>query len=62
MALWRSKRQRRPIIPNDYVVYSLEYECDLSIDKDPVSFKQAMGCSNYENWLKAMKEELKSNG
>jgi len=30
------------------VVYSVEHECDLSIENDPISFKQAM------------KEELKS--
>jgi len=37
--LRRSERQRRPAITNDYVVYSLEHECDLSIDEDPVSFR-----------------------
>ena len=42
------------------VVYSLEHECDLTIDEEPVSFKQALKCSNSEKWLNAMKEELKS--
>ena len=44
------------------MIYSLEHvhECDLSIDKDPISFKQAMECSNFEKWLNAIKEELKS--
>ncbi|WVZ04530.1 hypothetical protein V8G54_025336 [Vigna mungo] len=37
-ALRRSVRQKRPAISNDYVVYSVEHECDLSIDEDPVSF------------------------
>jgi len=40
--LRRSIRQKRPAISNDYVVYSIEHECDLSIDEDPISFKQAI--------------------
>ena len=42
------------------MVYSLEHECDLSIDKDLVSFKEAMECNNSEKWFNAMKEEMKS--
>jgi len=42
------------------VVYSVEHECDLSIENDPISFKQAMNCENSEKWFNAMKEELKS--
>ena len=37
--LRRSVRQKRPAILNDYVIYSIEHECDLSIDGDSVSFK-----------------------
>ncbi|WVZ07203.1 hypothetical protein V8G54_020549 [Vigna mungo] len=48
-ALRRSVRQKRPAISNYYVVYSVEHECDLSIDEDPVSFRQAM-----EKELKSM--------
>ena len=48
IALRRSMRQKRPAISDDYVVYSLEHECDLSIDEGPVSFKQAMECNNSE--------------
>ena len=48
ITLRRSERQKRPAISDDYVVYSLEQECDLSIDEDPVSFKQAIECSNSE--------------
>lgn len=58
--LRRSERQRRSIISDDYVVYSLKHECDLSIDKGPVTFQQAIECSNSEKWIDAMKEELKS--
>ncbi|OMO59932.1 reverse transcriptase [Corchorus capsularis] len=60
VALRRPVRQRRPAISQDFEVYSIEHECDLSIDDDPVSFKQAMECNNSEKWLNAMKEELKS--
>ena len=42
------------------MVYSLEHECDLSIDKDPDSFKQAIECDHSEKWFYVMKEELKS--
>jgi len=58
--LKRSKRQRRPAITNDYVVYSLEHESDLTINEDPVSFRQAMKSNNFEKWFDAMKKELKS--
>ena len=59
--LRRSVRQKRPAISDDYVVYSIEHECDLSIDEDPVSVKQAMESDNSEKWFNAMKEELKSS-
>ena len=51
---------RRYAIPNDYIVYALEHESDLSIDNDPVSFKEAVESNNSEKWYNAMKEELKS--
>ena len=58
--LRRFVRQKRPAISDDYVVYSIEHECDLSIDEDPVSVKQDMENDNSEKWFNAMKEELKS--
>ena len=60
--LRRSIRERRSAISDDYVVYAVENECDLSIDEDLVSFKKAMESDNSENWLIAMKEEIKSMG
>ena len=51
---------RRSAIPDDYIVYALEHESDLSMDNDPVSFKEAMESNNSEKWYNAMKEELKS--
>ena len=56
----RSTREKRSAISNDYIVYALENESDLSIDNDPVSFDQAMSGENSDKWLMAMKEELKS--
>lgn len=58
--LRRSTRERKSAISDDYVVYLVENECDLSIDKDPVSYKEDMECSDSEKWFNAMKEELKS--
>ncbi|RDX64821.1 hypothetical protein CR513_56580, partial [Mucuna pruriens] len=56
----RYERQIRPTILRDYVVYSLECECEFSIDEDLVSFIHAMKSDNSEKWLNTMKEELKS--
>ena len=51
---------RRSAIPADYIVYALEHESDLSMDNDPVSFKEAVESNNSKKWYNAMKEELKS--
>jgi len=58
--LRRSTREKRPAISSDYVAYSVEQECDLSVDKDPLSFKQGMNWDDSEKWYNATKEELKS--
>jgi len=42
------------------VVYLQESENDLSIDNDLVSFSEAMNDDNFDKWLDAMKDELKS--
>ena len=48
-------------ISNDYVVYLHELETNLSINNnDPISFSRAISCDNFDKWLEAMKEELKS--
>ena len=39
------------------MVYLQESENDLGIDNDPVSFSDAI---NFDKWLDAMKDELKS--
>ena len=56
----RSTREKRSAISNDYIVYALEHESDLSIDNDPIFFDQDMSSENSDKWLIAMKEELKS--
>ena len=45
-SLRRSQRERKSTIPNDYVVYLQESELDIGIDNDPVSFSQAIECSD----------------
>ena len=42
------------------MVYTIENECDLSMDDDPISFKMAMESDNSEEWFDASKEEMKS--
>ncbi|CAM8940925.1 unnamed protein product [Rhodiola kirilowii] len=58
--LRRSIRERRSAISNDYVVYTVENECDLSLDEEPTSFRNAMESNDSDKWLIAMKEEIKS--
>ena len=40
VVLKRSTRVKRSAIPDDYIVYALEHESDLSMDNDPVSLKK----------------------
>lgn len=56
--LRRSQRERKSSIPNIYETYLLE--SDIGINKDPVSFLEAMNSVESEKWIDAMKEELKS--
>ena len=60
VVLKRSTRVRRSVIPDDYIVYALKHENDLSMNNDPVSFKEAVESNNSEKWYNAIKEELKS--
>ena len=60
VALRRSQRQRRSAISDDYMVYLQESDFDIGIDKDPVSFSQAINSPNSSKWVEAMKDELKS--
>lgn len=58
--LRRSQRERRSAISDDYVVYLQESDFDIGINKDPVSFSQAIESDNSSKWIDAMNEELKS--
>jgi len=60
IVLRRSHKDKKYVISNDYVVYLQESENDLSIDNDPISFSEAINGDNSDNWLDAMKDELKS--
>ena len=42
------------------MVYLQEKKNDLNIDSDLVSFSEAMNGDNFDKWLDAMKDELKS--
>ena len=54
--LRRSQRKMRPAISDDYVVYLQEPDFDIGINKDPISFSQAIESDNFSKWIKAMDE------
>ena len=58
--LKRSQRERKLAISNDYVLYLHESDYDIETSKDPVSFSQAISCNDYDKWIDAMNNELKS--
>ncbi|XP_020260739.1 uncharacterized protein LOC109837062 [Asparagus officinalis] len=60
VALRRSQRPRKSAISDDYVVCLQESKFNLGMDKDPVSFSQAMKSHDSNKWFDAMKDELKS--
>uniref|UniRef100_A0A6N2L229 Retrovirus-related Pol polyprotein from transposon TNT 1-94 n=1 Tax=Salix viminalis TaxID=40686 RepID=A0A6N2L229_SALVM len=58
--LRRSIRERRSAITDDYVVYDVESECDLSLDEELKTFRKAMESENSEKWSNAAEEEISS--
>ncbi|RDY14842.1 hypothetical protein CR513_00019, partial [Mucuna pruriens] len=61
LSLRRSIKERRHVIPNDYIVFLQEYEDDIGLTKDDlINFCQAMQSSNSQKWIDAMKDEMKS--
>ena len=46
IALRMSERQKIQDISSDFTIYSLEHECELSVDDDSVLVKQAMENDN----------------
>ena len=60
MPLRISKRERRPALPDDYVVYSGEVDYDIGEVIDPVTFLDVVHSPQYDKWNIAMKEEMLS--
>ena len=60
MPLRRSQRERRPALPDDYVVYSGEVDYEIREVIDPVTFLDAVHSPQYDKWNIAMKEEMLS--
>ena len=58
MPLRRSQRERRPALPDDYVVYSGEIDYDIGEVIDPVTFLDAVHSPQYDKWNIVMKEEM----
>ena len=55
----RSSRERRSAISSDYFVYLAGEDLGQK-SNDPLTFSQAISCTNSYHWLQAMKEELSS--
>ena len=60
MPLRRSQRERRPALPDDYVVYYGEVDYDIGEVIDPVTFLDVVHSPQYDKWNIAMKEEMLS--
>lgn len=42
------------------MIYLQESDFDIGINNDPTSFLQAINCNEFDKWIGAMKEKLKS--
>ena len=60
MPIRRSQRERRPALPDDYVVYFGEVDYDIGEVIDPVAFLDAVHSPQYDKWNITMKEEMLS--
>ncbi|KAH9714963.1 Integrase catalytic domain-containing protein [Citrus sinensis] len=58
--LRRSERIRRPAISDDYVVYLQEHDFDADSSSDPITFQEAISCSESSSWIHAMHDEMTS--
>ena len=58
--LRRSKKERRPAIFDDYIVYLLEDEYDVDDISDPSTYKEAIVSPQSNFWISAMKDEMTS--
>ena len=58
--LRRSTRERRSVVPDDYIVFLQEHELDIGpVEDDPINFRQALESSKSQEWIDAMNEEIK---
>ena len=60
MPLRRSQRERRPALPDDYMVYFGEVDYDIGEVVDSVTFLDVIHSPQYDKWNIAMKEEMLS--
>ena len=60
VALRRSQREMRSAISDEYVVHVQDFDFDIRLSKDPVSFSQAFESVDSIKWLNVMKDQLKS--
>ena len=59
--LRRSTRERRSAISDDFIIFLQEHEENYGTNEDdPITFTQAINCSNSQKWIEAMNEEYKS--
>jgi len=58
--LRRSERIRRPAISDDYVVYLQEHDFDADSSSDPITFQEAISCSESSSWILEMFDEMRS--
>ncbi|KAH9735468.1 Integrase catalytic domain-containing protein [Citrus sinensis] len=58
--LRRSERIKRLAILNDYVVYLQEHDFDADSSSDPITFQEAISCSESSSWIHAMHDEMAS--
>jgi hypothetical protein len=56
----RSQRERRSVIPNDYVAHMSEDINDIGKMDDPALYKEVMKSKNSLKWRDAMEEHLQS--
>ena len=61
MPLRRFIREKRSAVPDDCIVFLQEHEADIRVmEDDPINFRQAMESSNFQKWINAMNQEMKS--
>ena len=57
----KSTRERRSVIPDDYIIFLQENEVDLNLaEDDPINLQLALQSSNSHKWIDAMKDKTKS--